>query len=198
MSSDGVYTAEAGTGHEANFTTNQAYSYVYWYVKSPSQTGLGTNVETDTGDSSTTTTAQLSYSFPSGTSGDYVITAYVDPPASGSVYQTSYTVTVSLPVPTVSISPYGSYTSTTQRNALYALVMTASEPISQVKCYITPPGGSESRWTTHDFYDGSTTTSTCWLGLYDGAGVYEVRTEVKLSSSLAGVVHNATYTVTVE
>lgn len=81
-SSDGSYTATAGTGHEANFTTNQAYSSVYWYVRSPSESsGLGTNVKTDTGDSSTTKTAQLGYSFPSGVAGDYVITAYVYPPA---------------------------------------------------------------------------------------------------------------------
>ena len=96
VSSDGVYTATAGTGHEANFTTNQAYRYVYWYVKSPSQTGLGTNVKTDTGDGSTTKTAQLSYSFPSGVSGDYQIMAYVYS-GDNSVYETSYTVTVSLP-----------------------------------------------------------------------------------------------------
>ena len=94
VSSDGSYTATAGTGHQANFTTKSAYSSVYWYVKSPSDTSsLGTNVETDYGDSSTTTTAQLSYSFPSDTSGDYVITAYVYA-GDGSVYQTSYTVSV--------------------------------------------------------------------------------------------------------
>lgn len=212
VSSDGVYTAEAGTGHEANFSTTQAYSYVYWYVRSPSETGLGTGVDTDYGDSSSTTTAQLSYSFPSGVSGDYVITAYVYDGDGTTVYETSYTVTVSLPgssttpttkpsstkpPPSVSISPHGSYTSTTQINTGYGLVMTASEAISQVKWYYTPPGGSESRWDTQNFYDSTTTSSTCNIWFYDGTGEYEVRAEVTLLSSIAGVVHNATYTVTV-
>ena len=38
VSSDGVYTATAGTGHEANFTTSRPYSYVYWYVTPPAGT----------------------------------------------------------------------------------------------------------------------------------------------------------------
>ncbi len=154
VSSDGVYTAEAGTGHEANFTTNQAYSSVYWYVKSPSQTGLGTNVETDTGDSSTTTTAQLSYSFPSGTSGDYVITAYVYPPASGSVYQTSYTVSVTTPSPTNTggssggtlLGTLGSGTTTTVaagETAYIGYLTQGGDCYNTIIWHVTPPGGSE-------------------------------------------------------
>ena len=96
VSSDGVYTATAGTGHESNFTTNEAYTYVYWYVKSPGDTSsYGTNVRTESGDGSKMT-SQLDYSFPSGVSGDYQFLAYVYS-SGGSVYETSYTVSVSLP-----------------------------------------------------------------------------------------------------
>ena len=143
VSSDGIYTAEAGTGHEANFTTSEAYSSVYWYVKTPSDTSsLGTHVKTDTGDSSTTKTAQLSYSFPSGVSGDYVITAYVYPPAGGSVYQTSYTVSVSLPfspgfsVDATSYSTGDTITGTVTANVpLFGCTLKASPPGSPSDVY---------------------------------------------------------------
>ncbi len=103
--SDSSYTAEAGDSHTANFSTSSPYSSVYWYVKSPSDTSYyGTDVDTDYGDGSSTKTAQLSYSFPSGVSGDYKITAYVYP-ASGDVYEDSYTVSVSLPTPEPETSP---------------------------------------------------------------------------------------------
>ena len=89
----GSYFASAGDTHEGKFVVNAPYSSVYWYVKSPSESGLGTNVGTNYGDGSTTE-ASLSYTFPRDASGDYVITAYVYP-ESGSVYEVSYTVSVS-------------------------------------------------------------------------------------------------------
>ena len=96
VSSDGVYTATAGFGHEANFTTNEAYTLVYWYVKTPGDTShYGANVVTEAGDGSKMT-SQLDYSFPSGVSGDYQFLVYVYS-SGGSVYETSYTVSVSLP-----------------------------------------------------------------------------------------------------
>lgn len=192
-----------------NFTTNAAYNYVYWYVKSPSESGLGTNVKTDTGDGSTTTTAQLSYSFPGGVSGDYVITAYVYG-ADNSVYQTSYTVTVSSSVstetptttsptptpetttpttPTFSISPYGSYTSNTTVNASYAMVLSASEAISQVKWYV-----SGSLYDTQNFYDSTTTSSTLWVS-FSFTGENEVRVEVTLHNTSGS--YSSSYTVIV-
>ncbi len=174
-SSDGSYTAEAGTGHEANFTTDQAYSSVYWYVKSPSESGLGTNVDTDYGDSSTTTTAQLSYSFPSGVSGDYVITAYVYG-GDNSTYQTSYTVTVSLPSSSTSTaSPPSSSTSTASpasvspaSGSYYATPghshtanFSASSAYSSVYWYVKSPSESGyGRNVETDFGDGNTTTAS--------------------------------------
>jgi len=93
--SNGSYYASAGDSHTADFSASSAYSSVYWYVKSPSESGLGSNVEIDTG-SSTSTTASMTYTFASDASGDYVITAYVYPyDSSESVYEVSYTVNVS-------------------------------------------------------------------------------------------------------
>ncbi len=94
VSSDGVYTATAGFGHEANFTTSRPYSYVYWYVTPPDGTESGVN--TEYGDGSKTT-SQLGYSFPSGVSGDYLFKAYVYDGDNTTVYEASYTVSVSLP-----------------------------------------------------------------------------------------------------
>ena len=99
-SSSGSYTAEAGDSHTAYYSTSSPYKSVYWYVKSPSETGLGTSKEIDKGDGSTTT-ASFSYTFPSGNSGDYKITAYMyDSDSDSSVYEDSYTVSVSLPTTT--------------------------------------------------------------------------------------------------
>ena len=99
--------------------------------------------------------------------------------------------------PTLSISPYGSYTSTTGINVVYALVLTASEAFYEVKWYYTPPGGTESWWDTQFFYNYEK-TSTCWISFYDGTGEYEGRAEVRLYSTIGDDVPNATYTVTVE
>ncbi len=92
---NGLYTAAPGDTHEACLMTDAPYSDVYWYVASPSDTGLGTQMETDTGDG-TTTEATFSYTFPSGTmyTGTYTITAYIYR-SDQSVYQESYTVEVS-------------------------------------------------------------------------------------------------------
>ena len=141
-SSDGSYTATAGGSHTANFTTSSAYSSVYWYVRSPSGSGLGTNVETDTGDSSSTTTASLTYTFPTTASGDYVITAYVYP-AAGSIYQTSYTVTVgttTTPATPAAFTP----TFTSDKNRLFighlwTGTVTANQDMHGVQLFLKKP-----------------------------------------------------------
>ncbi len=98
-SEPGVYTAFAGGSHTANVSVPSGWTQIYWYLKSPSESGLGTSQlpisEDSTGSS---TSASYTYSFPEGVSGDYVLTAYVylsngtlaDP-------HPSYTVSVSLP-----------------------------------------------------------------------------------------------------
>ncbi len=97
VSSDGVYTATAGTGHEANFTANQAYDSVSWYLKRPSDASA-VYQRTDSGNGSSTT-SQFGYSFPSGVSGDYVFKAKGTIGSTG--FDVSYTVSVSLPKPKV-------------------------------------------------------------------------------------------------
>lgn len=92
-SSDSSYTARAGGTHQANLVADGPYSQVYWYVKAPGDTSsYGTQVEIDNGDGSTSE-ASLSYTFPSGVTGEHTITAYIYR-SDLSVYEESYTVTV--------------------------------------------------------------------------------------------------------
>lgn len=91
--SDGSYTASAGGTHTAEASVPSGYHYVYWYIAGPTDTGLGTNIETDTGGGSSTS-ASFSWSVPSDASGNYVITAYTYL-SDWSVVEPSYTVSVS-------------------------------------------------------------------------------------------------------
>ena len=96
--SGGAYTASAGSTHTANISVPAGFNSVYWYVKSPSESGLGTSVSYVSGDGSSTS-ASFSWSVPSGAaSGDYVITAYTYL-SDNSVVQPSYTVTVGSSTP---------------------------------------------------------------------------------------------------
>ncbi len=215
VSSDGSYSAEAGTGHEANFTTNSAYQSVYWYVKSPSDTSYyGTNVETDYGDSSTTTTAQLSYSFPSGVSGDYVITAYVYDNDS-SVYETSYTVSVSLPSsstppPTTTSTPSpglsaadGSTNPVVHPGGTHEAELVTSEPYYYVRWYVKAPGDTSSLGTLMEtdegWQSGGTETEASFSYTFpdNAAGVYTI-TAVSQRYSNLSEGSTRSYTVTVE
>lgn len=90
-------TPSPGDTYSVHLITDGPYSQVYWYVKAPWETTYyGTNVETDSGDG-TATTASLNYTFPSGAmhTGDFKITAYIYRHSDLSVYEESYTVTVS-------------------------------------------------------------------------------------------------------
>ena len=103
MSSDGVYTAEAGNGHEANLSLSDPPSYVFWSVMEPGESSFGSFDKQDTSGS---TSSQFSYSFPSGVSGNYVIKASGTIASTGKGFDVSYTVSVSLPIsntPTVSL-----------------------------------------------------------------------------------------------
>lgn len=119
----------AGDTHISTLTMNAAYRSVYWYVKSPSDTSAsGTNVQIDQGDLSQTV-ASLSYTFPSGVSGVYTISATAFP-YSGSAYDASYTVPVnpsvpSSPVPTIPGVPTD--VTTTASNGTVTLSWTAPE-----------------------------------------------------------------------
>ncbi len=98
VSSDGIYTATAGDSHTANLSASEALYSATWYIAGPGETGRGTHIESDGGDG-TATTASLTYTFPSGVSGDYTITALAYKMSDMSLMgEVSYTVTVSLPV----------------------------------------------------------------------------------------------------
>lgn len=193
--SNGLYTAEAGDSHTANFTTNQAYSRVYWYVKAPGDTSYyGTNVETDSGDGSTTTTAQFSYSFPSGTSGDYQIMAYVYS-GDNSIYETSYTVSVSLPTTafTYTLSPSNSsYTATAGDSHTATLSMSAAP--SAVDWYVQAPGGY-ARVLQHKDTSGGLTSQLSYSFPSGVAGDYNI--SVYGTSAQNGADMRTSYTVSV-
>ncbi len=86
------FNAVPGNSHTSDLIASSAYSSVDWYVSSPSDSGRGTLIETDYGDGSSTT-ASMNYTFPSGVTGDYVITAVVTD--SSGTDEASYTVSVS-------------------------------------------------------------------------------------------------------
>ncbi len=97
-------TATAGDSHTANFTAPSPYTSVYWYVKSPTDTSAyGTTIEIDQGNG-TLTTADFTYTFPSGVSGNYLITAYTYM-SDNTIAEPSYTVSVSLTAPQPTPTP---------------------------------------------------------------------------------------------
>ena len=196
--SGGSYTASAGDTHTANFSTDTAYSSVYWYVKAPSDTSTyGKTIEIDKGDGSATT-ADFTYTFPSGVSGDYKITAYVYP-GTGSVYEDSYTVSVSTSSTTTltySLSPSGgSYTATA--GDMHTANFSTSSPYSSVYWYIKTPDDTSYYGTNQqiDYGDGSKTTASYTYQFPSGtARTYQFIAYVYPAS---GSVYETSYKVTV-
>ena len=139
-SSNGAYTATAGDSHTSNFSTSSPYSSVYWYVKTPSDTSVnGTNVEIDQGNG-TKKMASMTYTFPSGVSGTYQIMANVYP-GGGSSYDLKYTVSVTAPTSTYSLSSSdGTYTATVGEN--HTANFSTSSPYSYVYWYVKSPSGT--------------------------------------------------------
>ena len=87
-------TVSPGGTHEFQVTANEAYYFVHWYVKSPSEIGIGTEIEYDGDGYGGETEASFSYTFPE-TTGAYVITArvylYSNP---SSYYDETFDITV--------------------------------------------------------------------------------------------------------
>ena len=76
-SEDDVYTALAGGNHTVNLSVPSGWTQIYWYMKSPSESGYGTSQSSVSDSTGSSTSASYTYSFPEGVSGDYVLTAYV-------------------------------------------------------------------------------------------------------------------------
>ena len=199
--STGTYTATAGDSHTANFSTSSPYSSIYWYVKSPSDTSAyGTTVEIDQGDGSTTT-ADMTYTFPSDVSGDYTIMAYVYD-SDNSVYEESYTVSISLPerspeTPAVPQTPGLAPTDgvyTTAPDQIHEATLVTETPYSSVYWYVKSPYGvGYGQNVEIDTGDGSTTTATMsYLCPWD-SGEYTVTAYIYYETSISEL----SYTLTV-
>ena len=143
--SDGLYAAQPGDVHEAQLVTAVPYQSVHWSVN-------GTNVETDSGDG-LTNEASLTYTFPSGVSGDYVISAYIYT-GDNTIQTYSYTVSVSAsastsPSPTTvtvsaspGLSPLAGSSTVSRGNSHTAKLVTKAGGYSYVYFYLLPPGDS--------------------------------------------------------
>ena len=163
VSSDGVYTATAGDSHTANLSVPSGWTSIYWYLKSPSESGVGTSQSSVSDSTGNSTTASYTYSFPSGVSGDYVLTAYTTL-SDYTIVQPSYTVSVSLPsssnapasAPSApastasgTLKAASGYSLTiTQYDAVY-LKLTTTVPFSAIKWYLVPS------WSSIESYKGT-------------------------------------------
>ncbi len=86
---NGSNLAVGGETYELQLVAEENYYYVHWYVKSPSETGIGTEIEYDGDGFGGESEASFSY-----TTGDYVITARVYRFSDYTYYDETYTVTV--------------------------------------------------------------------------------------------------------
>lgn len=189
VSSDSVYTATAGDSHTANFSSSSPYSSIYWYVKSPSDTsGYGTTIEIDQGDGSLTT-ADFTYTFPSGVSGDYQIMAYTY--FTGAIVEPSYTVSVSLPSSTTTTTTTtsglyptnGSYTYSA--GGTHEATCVTTTPYQYVAWYV-----NDFLWETDAGNGSATEASFSYTFPSDASGDYVIKVEVQ-----AGTYYTDKYTV---
>ena len=216
----GSYTASAGDTHTASLSLPSAYSSIYLYVKSPSESGLGTSVSYVSGDGSSTS-ATLSYTFPSDASGDYVITAYTYL-LDNSIVQPSYTVTVgsgSSTDTTTDNTPDCSYctdgcsacpsddgdddSGTSQSNQLYSsdgnYTLYAGDTHNST-CMTSAPYSyvawwvDDFLWETDDNPEG-TSTEASFSYTFDDPGTYTIMVEIQIFN---GSYSRESYTVTVQ
>jgi len=80
----------SGQSHSAHLSATEPFQSVYWYVRAPGESGLGTHISTDTGDGAKTDSY---FSYTPSTSGTYTITAYTY--FTNTISEPSYDITVS-------------------------------------------------------------------------------------------------------
>ncbi|MXV82923.1 hypothetical protein F4Z98_06060 [Candidatus Poribacteria bacterium] len=90
----GPSTASAGSRVSVSLKTDTPFSSVYWYLKAPGESGLGSSGIGYTSGGRRSYSALKSHTFSSSDSGDYVITAYIYKSSDSSTYQMSHTVRV--------------------------------------------------------------------------------------------------------
>ena len=93
---DGSSTATPGSSYTVNVSVPSGWTRIYWYIKSPSESGYGTSAVIYTSGDSSSTSSSYTYSIPDDASGDYVLTAYVYV-SDNTIAEPSYTVSVSYP-----------------------------------------------------------------------------------------------------
>lgn len=81
----------SGESHSAHLSATEPFQSVYWYVRAPGESGLGTQITTDTGDGSKTDSY---FSYTPQSNGTYTITAYTY--FTNTISEPSYDITVSL------------------------------------------------------------------------------------------------------
>ena len=211
--SNGLYTATAGDSHTANVSVPSGWTQIYWYLKSPSESGYGTSQSSVSDSTGNATSASYTYSFPSGTSGDYVLTAYVYG-SDGTIVEPSYTVSVSLPSSstgtTTTETPAAPSAPTTPSGTLgawsgYSLITSSphSPPMlelrttvsfTSVSWYVLSPGNASESWIRTDTFSPAVSDTTHYPYLGGGRGDYNVRAEITPST---GSTFSVSCTITV-
>ena len=200
---NGLYTANAGDSHTAKFTAPAAYSSVYWYVKSPSDTSTyGTTQEIDQGDGSTKT-AEFTYTFPSGVSGKYQIMAYVYG-SNNTVYEEKYTVNVkATTTTTTTTTPTTATYSLTSSDGVYTATagtgheanFNSSSAYTSVSWYLKKPSDASAVFQRTDSGNGSSTTAQFGYSFPSGvSGSYVF----KAMGTIGDTAFDVSYTVSVK
>lgn len=176
--SDPNQTPQPGDSVTLNLATAEPYYSVSWYVKTPWDTSeTGTYLEDDYGDG-TSTTASLTYSFPSGTmhTGDFIFAAdiyrWVD-----MSWQSKETYTVSVSNPTVPSIPQS--VSASPGSSRWSVSLSWSAPSSDGGSAITGYEYQYRRyyagsWESWSSWQSVSSTSTTVTGLISN-GTYEFR-----------------------
>lgn len=183
------HTAVAGDSHTASFSAAEALYGVSWYVAGPGETGRGPYITFNSG-GSTVRTDSFTYTFPSGVSGDYTITAAGTKYSDMSVLaDVSYTVSVSAPSP--GLHPVG--TSTVEHNGVewpstapgdsisLNLVMPSAKGYSKINWYLAAPSDTDKG---SEIGSPTTTSGT------------SIETNVSHSLSIPSNAQGGVYTVT--
>ena len=197
VSSDGVYTASTGDSHTANLSAPSGWTSIYWYLKSPSESGLGTSQSSVSDSTGNSTTASYTYMFPSGTSGDYVLTAYTTL-SDNTVVQPSYTVSVSMSINVLS-TPGATLacdiTPPVPRDTGFTVTLTAVGPFRSASFYQQGPGSDSETFSGSEGFYGypeSGTTITHQLSFSGSQGAWNVRVEI---TPVTGNAYSVTFTI---
>ena len=161
--------ATVNSTHVAKVTTNVPYYYVRWFVKPPDDTSeRGIEIKTDSGDGTTLTEASLSYTFPTGVTGDYTITALIREGADVSTRELSYDIRVTL---SPGLRPINGSSYYANSGDTYEMGLITDAPYSEVRWSVSPPGDTSTDGTVVETNtdEGTTTEAEFSYSLPSGA-----------------------------